>query len=155
MSRKKFPASLPRRRYWSDEVGGCTSCPECGGALEREQHPYVAATRRHGELDVHVIGNDAGHFCGRCPVVVIDREEFGPFIAIATRGLDDVRYAVMGIVDLDAVPEDKRNLPFDDDTNPLPLVPFTNLRGGRPPARPKKTHKQKGKGKRRKKRKRR
>ena len=60
MSRKRFPASLPRRMYWSDEVGGCASCPECGGGLEREQHTYVAATRRHGDTDMHVIGNDAG-----------------------------------------------------------------------------------------------
>ena len=155
MSRKRFPASLPRRMYWSDEVGGCASCPECGGGLEREQHTYVAATRRHGGTDMHVIGNDDGHFCGRCPVVVLDRGAFEDLLAVATRGSDGVRYAVMGIVDIDAVPEDKRSLPFDDNTNPLPLVEFANLAGGPPPARPKKTHKRRAERKRRRKRKRR
>ena len=155
MSRKRFPASLPRRVYWSDRVGGCASCPDCGGALEAESHVYVMATRRKGDFDFHVVGNDAGHFCGRCPVVVLDRDEFGRFVAIATRGRDGVRYVVMGIVDLDALPEDKRSVPFDDEANPIPLVKFTNFGERKPPARPKKAHKPRTKGKRRKKRKRR
>ena len=155
MSRKRFPASLPRRVYWSDAVGGCASCPECGGALEVESHVYVLGTRRYGDVDVHMAGNDAGHFCGRCPVVVLDRGEFERFVGIVTRGSDHVRYLVMGIVDLDAVPEDKRGTPFDDETNPIPLVKFTNLGQRKPPARPKKTPKRRGKRKRRKRRKRR
>ncbi len=39
---------------------------------------------------------------------------------------------VMGIIDLDAVPEDRKGLPFDDDTNPVPLVQFTNVGGKKP-----------------------
>jgi hypothetical protein len=33
----------------------------------------------------------------------------------------------MGIVDLEAVPEEKKDIPFDEEDNPLPLVEFTNL----------------------------
>ena len=127
MSRHKFPASLPRNMYWSDAVRGCGTCPDCHAALECEQHTYVLATRRAGEFGAHVVGNRAGHFCGSCPVVVLDRDEFERFVFLSVGDADGVDYAIMGIVDLDAVPPDKRNLPFDDDTNPIPLVMFTNM----------------------------
>ena len=36
------------------------------------------------------------------------------------------KFTVAGIVDLDSIPEDKRNKPLGDDDNPIPLVSFTN-----------------------------
>ncbi len=36
-------------------------------------------------------------------------------------------FVVMGIVDLDAVPEEKRDLPLGEEDNPIPLVEFTNV----------------------------
>ena len=113
--------------YWSDAVGGCSSCPDCRGPLESERHIYVMATRRAGDIDVNLVGNTAGHFCANCPVVVLDRDEFERFVFLAAGEADGVDYTVMGIVDLDAVPLDKRSCPFDDETNPVPLVEFTNL----------------------------
>lgn len=83
---------------------------------------------------MHGVGNRAGHFCGNCPVVVLDREEFERFVSLAVGDADGVDYAVMGIVHLDAVPPDKRNLPFDDDTNPIPLVEFIDVRERKPSA---------------------
>ena len=135
MSRHRFPASLPRKMYWSDEVREYASCPDCGTALESEQHTYMVVTRRSGDMEFHMVGNTAGHFCADCPVVVLDRIEFERFVALAARRTDDVDYVVMGTVDLDAVPEDKRSLRFDDDTNPVPLVEFTNVGGEKPSAR--------------------
>ena len=129
MSRYRFPGSLPRKMYWSDEVGGHASCPDCGAPLGPEHHTYMMVTRRSGDMDFHMVGNTAGHFCGKCPLVVLDRDEFERFVALAARTTDGVDFVVMGIVDLDAVPEDKRSLPFDDDTNPVPLVQFTNVGG--------------------------
>lgn len=130
MSRHKFPASLPRKLHWSDEIGGYASCPDCGAPLEAEHHAYVLVTRRGGDMDFHLVGNAAGHFCEKCPLVVLDRERFEDFVALAVGPEDRVKYVVMGIVDFEAVPEDKKSLPFDDDTNPVPLVEFTNV-GGR------------------------
>ncbi|MCD6289568.1 MAG: hypothetical protein J7M34_03625 [Anaerolineae bacterium] len=34
---------------------------------------------------------------------------------------------IAGIVDLDAIPEEKRYLPLGDEDNPIPLVEFTNV----------------------------
>lgn len=127
MSRYKFHPSLPRKMYWSDEVGGYLLCPDCGNRLESERHTYVMATRQYSDIDLHIVGNDAGHFCSKCPVVVLDRREFEQFAVLAIQQTNNADFVVLGLVDLDAVPEEKRSLPFDDDTNPIPLVQFTNL----------------------------
>jgi len=77
-----------------------------------------------------MVGNTAGHFCEKCPLVVLDREEFkrlAMIAAVAAVATDSVEFVVLGIVDLDAVPEEKRGHPFDDDKNPVPLVRFTNV----------------------------
>lgn len=127
MNEHKFPASRPRKLYWSDEVGGCASCPDCDAPLEAAWQTYMMVTRQGGETDAHMVGNTAGHFCSQCPVVVFDRDEFERFLTLSVDEQSAINYTVLGIVDLDAVPEDKRDRPFDD-TNPIPLVEFTNLR---------------------------
>jgi len=133
MSRYTFPESVPRKMYWSDAVAGSSVCPDCRTPLESERHTYVMATRRAGNFEAYLVGNTAGHFCSNCPVVVLDRDEFQRFVSSAVGDVDGVHYAVMGIVDFDSVPPDKRNTPFDDDTNPVPLVEFSNL-GKRKPS---------------------
>ena len=37
---------------------------------------YVMAVRERGDVQPFVVGNDAGYFCGRCPVVVLDYDTF-------------------------------------------------------------------------------
>ena len=135
MSGGKFSPSIPRRMYWSDDVGGCASCPECAKSLESDPQAYVAVTRRRGEMDFHMVGNSAGHFCADCPVVVLDREEFDDDVYLAVGDADGVDYSVMGIFDRQAVPKDKQGLPFDDATNPIPLVGFTNTKADKPSAK--------------------
>jgi len=152
MIRYRFPGSVPRKMYWSDAVAGCSVCPDCGTPLESEHHTYLMATRRAGNFDAHLVGNTAGHFCSNCPVVVLGRGEFERFAFSAAGDVSGVDYAVMGIVDLDSVPPDKQNIPFDDDTNPVPLVEFSNLGRRKPSAssrrgrRPDKKRKGKRKG---------
>lgn len=129
MPRYKFPPSVPRKMYWSERAADHMYCPDCGGPLQREQHSYVLATKHRGHTEFFIAGTDDGYFCARCPVVVLDREGFARFAAIGVRSADDLKFVVLGIVDLEAVPEDKRHLPFDEKTNPVPLVRFTNVPG--------------------------
>ncbi|HIJ73481.1 MAG TPA: hypothetical protein HPP83_05195 [Candidatus Hydrogenedentes bacterium] len=154
MSRYRFPASLPRKMYWSDEVNGCAVCPDCGAPLESEHHTYVIATRTDGYTDSYLIGNDGGHFCGECPVVVLDHDQFERFAAMAAGTAKGVDYIVMGLVDLGAVPEDKRKVPLGDDANPLPLVKFANFGEKKPQAKStsKNANKRKRKNRKRKRR---
>ena len=36
-------------------------------------------------------------------------------------------FAVLGVVDLEAMPPGKEDIPLGDDDNPIPLVQFTNI----------------------------
>jgi len=137
--------------YWSDEVNGYAACPDCGGPLESEHHTYLIATRTGGNMDSYLIGNDGGHFCAECPVVVLERDQFEEGAVLAAGKVNGVKYLVAGIVDLDAAPEDKRNVPLGDDANPIPLVKFTNI-GEKEPSRNKNADKRKRKQRKKKRR---
>ena len=137
---KKFSASVPRKMFWSTDVGGTSVCPECGARLTQEYHSYMMAVRHHGDVQPFAVGNDCGYFCPACPTVVLDHDEFGRFASLAAR-LPKGDFVVLGLIDLDAIPPDKANVPLGEDDNPIPLVKFTNVSRSEPEprARPDKT----------------
>ena len=150
---KRFPASLPRKMCWSEDVGGSTQCPKCGRNLEKAQHTYVLAVRENGEIHPFIIGTDKGHFCEVCPIVVLDENEFADLAMLGLGRESPGDFTVLGIVDLDAVPKEKRSAAFDDDDNPIPLVHFTNHRDKTPATKAKTKRRAKRKsGRRRRKR---
>lgn len=116
--------------FWSDKLVNKKKCPLCHSTLENEYHHYIMAIRNGNETTTLATGNDSGAFCPECPVVVLDRKGFERVIGgIAEESPDwgisgAVSYVVIGIVDMDAVPEDKSHLPMGGDDNPLPLVEF-------------------------------
>jgi hypothetical protein len=130
---ERFAASVPREMFWSTDVGGTSTCPRCRSRLESERHTYVLATRERGDTAMFIAGNDAGHFCPNCATVVLDREAFAELASVAARARK-CEFTVLGLVDLDAVPEEKSGIPLGDDDNPIPLVQFTNLHRPKPEA---------------------
>jgi len=133
MAGSRFSASVPRRQYWSDEVGGHSFCPECGRRLVTDRHAYVLLIRRQDQDEFHLTNLFSGYFCADCPVVVLDREDFVSIARALTLVEPAEAWAALGFADLDAVPRDKRNEPFGDD-NPLPLIEFLDCPP--PPASP-------------------
>jgi hypothetical protein len=85
--------------------------------------------------DSFFMGNDAGWFCACCPTLVINPEEVQEFLSFSLPHWDvGTEFAVAGIVNVDAVPEEKRSLPLGGDDNPVPLVRFTSVSHQREPA---------------------
>ena len=123
---KRFPASIPRSMYWSNDIGGTSRCPQCGGPLTGEQHTYVLSIREGDETMMSLAGNDGGHFCEVCPTVVLDSEVFARFAMLGLGRASAGELTVPGIVDLSAIPEDKKSIPLGEDDNPIPLVEFSN-----------------------------
>jgi len=126
---KKIDVSVPRRMFWSDKLVNKKKCPLCHSTLENEYQTYVMVTRSGGETTPFITGNESGAFCPECPVVVLDRKGFEQAIEAMAEKPDwgisgTVQFAVMGIVNIEAVPEDKRHIPLGDDDNPIPLVAF-------------------------------
>ncbi|MFH0825523.1 MAG: hypothetical protein V2B18_22440 [Pseudomonadota bacterium] len=126
---KRIDAAIPKRMYWSDRVEGSSRCPKCRSKLEHHFQVYAMAVRDEYDVYSYVVGNTAGYFCLECPTVVLDREEFTDFAVTTVGSNPRAQFAVLGIVNLDAVPEEKKSEPFDEDDNPLPLVKFINYSG--------------------------
>ncbi len=120
--------SLPRECWLDHSPMGTTACPRCHAGLVRTHQTYCVATKEHDQLqDPFIIGSDFGSFCPQCPTIVIDVAQVGDLLSLGHSSWDiGSSFLVLGQVDLEAIPEDKRNLPFDDD-NPLPLVSFTGI----------------------------
>ena len=94
----------------------------------------VATRRGRTATDSFMMGSDFGWFCGACPTVVINPQEVAKFLSFGKPDWDTgSEFAVMGVIDLDAVPPDKANLPLGDDDNPIPLVQFTHVAGAATP----------------------
>jgi hypothetical protein len=102
--------------------------------MVRSFQSYVIATRRGRAItDSFIIGNNAGWFCPHCPTVVIDKAEIERLLVLGQpQGDAGQEFAVLGLVNLAAIPLDKQHVPMGDDDNPIPLVEFTV--GSRPPA---------------------
>ncbi|MDJ0764251.1 MAG: hypothetical protein QNJ97_14810 [Myxococcota bacterium] len=121
---QKYPASVPRTMYWSNEVGGTLVCPRCGELLESERHTYLIGIRNSdGETGTSMVGGEGGYFCPDCPTIVLNHKQFEDYVALAADGPASA-FTAIGAVDLDAVPEERSHLPLGEDENPIPVVEF-------------------------------
>lgn len=95
--------------------------------LHKSRQTYLVTTRRGRRIaDSFIMGSDFGWFCDNCPAIVINSAEVNKMIGHGLPHWDTgEEFAVAGIVNLDAVPDDKRDIPLGDDDNPIPLVEFT------------------------------
>jgi len=135
----QIDVTVPREciyQQFKDQPG---PCPRCGEPLHQSPQTYVVVTRRGHEIaDSLIIGSDFGWFCNRCPTVVINPEVVSRMLQHQLPRWDvGSEFAVAGIVDLDAIPEEKRHLPLGDEDNPIPLIEFANI-SRKPATRPEK-----------------
>jgi hypothetical protein len=101
-------------------------CPRCGGELVQQYASYLIATRNQSkQADSFMIGSDAGWFCRTCPTIVINRQQIGQTLSYGGGRWNVGReFTILGLVNLDAVPPEKRHLPLGEADNPIPLVEF-------------------------------
>lgn len=121
--KNKFDLSTPRRRYYSEDCG-LTSCPECGLPLIEDSCTVIIVAKSdtdEGELMSNMTGS---HFCEFCPVVVFDSDKVEQAARLGIRGDTNLRYLIGGIVNFNAIPQEKRHLEIGINGNPVPLVRF-------------------------------
>lgn len=134
-------ASVPRICYYRTFSGHPGACPRCGGTLRESYQTYLVATRR-GRRDTgeFMMGSDdVGWYCTACPAVVVNLDEMGEMLQHAMARWDTgSEFAILGLVDLQAVPPAKQHLPLGGDDNPIPFVEFTfpEAAPGPQPSRP-------------------
>ena len=123
---KPFDIQREREAIYRNFSGQPGPCPRCGGKLKQRHHMYLVATRtsKH-DSDSFMMGSDFGWFCEICPTVVINAPEVSKMLSFQKPGWKvGSEFAVLGLIDLAAVPADKRHLPLGGDDNPIPLVAF-------------------------------
>lgn len=115
--------SLPRRRYYSDDFT-LTICPECGSDLIEEDCTILLCAKSDTDEGEFMTSLSGSHFCIKCPVVVFDSAKIERAATAGIRGSNNLRYIVSGIIDLDAMPDNKKHVEIGCDENPVPLVHF-------------------------------
>ena len=122
--------SIPRECIYKQFEEQPGPCPRCGGSLQSHSAGYLVITKREEEItdDFIIGGGDIGWFCPRCPTVVINPEKVREFLMHPLPHWDvGEKFVLAGIIDMDAIPEEKQDLPLGGDDNPIPLVEFTNV----------------------------
>ena len=120
---EKIDLSVPRRKYFSDKCN-LTTCPECGSLLIVKGCPIILYVQSETDTAEFMTNLTGSHFCKTCPVVVFDSDLVEQAAIVGIREDKKLRYAIEGIVDLEAIPENKRHLEIGIDENPVPLVHF-------------------------------
>ncbi|HID51319.1 MAG TPA: hypothetical protein EYP41_04675 [Anaerolineae bacterium] len=124
---EKIDKSIPRKMFDIETTEPPDVCPQCGAPLAQETGPYLVATRRGRRLtDEFVLSGSFGYLCPECPTAVIHLPELSDMlygVPLKPGWEAGPEFAVIGLIDLDAVPPDKTDVPI---TNMIPqlLVPF-------------------------------
>jgi hypothetical protein len=120
--------TIERKAIYKTFTGNPGSCPQCGGKLQNSYQSYMVATRTNGKMaDSFMIGGDYGWFCASCPTVVLDKKELGKMLSFSMPGWKvGNEIIVLGLVNLDAVPEKNKHLRLGEPGNPIPLVRFSS-----------------------------
>jgi hypothetical protein len=126
MSDQAIDLSVPRECFYRDFGSDPGACPRCGGELVQQYASYLIATRNQGkQADTFMIGSDAGWFCRTCPTIVINGRKIGQMLSYGGGRWNVGReFTILGLVNMDAVPPEKRHLPLGEADNPIPLVEF-------------------------------
>ena len=121
--KKEIDLSFRRRMYYR-MASEAKICPECNSELIEEGCTILLVVKSTTDTGEFMTNMNGSHFCPTCPVVVFDKEKVEQAAALAFRGEKNIQYRIEGIVDLDAIPEEKKHLGIGTEENPVPLVLF-------------------------------
>jgi hypothetical protein len=119
---------IERKAIYKTFTGNPGPCPQCGRELKKSYQSYMVATRTGSRMaDSFMIGGDFGWFCAACPTVVLDKKELGKMLSFSMPGWKvGNEIIVLGLVNLDAVPEKNKPMRLGEPGNPIPLVRFSS-----------------------------
>jgi uncharacterized protein YecA (UPF0149 family) len=123
MDMSKIDISKPKRCYY-DINNELEHCPECNLELIIQNTSIVLNALSKSDAAEFVTNVNGSRFCEKCPVVVFDKSKLEYAAKSGLYNTENLSFSVSGIVDLEAVPKNKRDKELGTDDNPLPLVAF-------------------------------
>ncbi|MCB8943411.1 MAG: hypothetical protein H6658_06625 [Ardenticatenaceae bacterium] len=123
----KIDKSIERKMFYHEAEVPPDVCPQCGQALVQDFGPYQVATRSGRRLtDEFMMSGDFGYLCAGCATAVIHLPQLADMLyGVPTKPgwKAGPEFAVLGLVNLDAVPPEQAHVPMDE-WDPYPLVLF-------------------------------
>ncbi len=120
---KDIDIAIERRQYYDDDFN-VEGCPECGEVLIAKGCTVMLAVRSESDEAEFMTNAVGSTFCQNCPIVVFDRERVEMAAKLGIKAKEKMMYSVIGFVNLDAVPESKRQMELGTDENPIPFISF-------------------------------
>ena len=118
---------LRRKMFFHEMDTPPENCPRCSQRLVQDSGPYQIATRSGRRLtDEFMMSGDFGYLCPGCATAVIHINKLADMLyglPMKPGWQAGPEFTVLGLVDLDAIPPDQGNVPFDQ-LDPYPLVLF-------------------------------
>ena len=119
--------TIERMAIFRSEEKDLENCPRCGQRLLQDSGPYQVATfDGQRPADEFAANGDFGYLCTGCETAVIYLPALAEMLHVVYQkpGWDVGQgCAVMGLIDLDAIPPDQEDIPLDE-LDPYPLVRF-------------------------------
>jgi len=116
---------IPRKKYIQSKEE-IANCPDCDEVLVAEKSTIMLYGKSDIDEGQFMSNLSGGHFCHNCPVVVFEQETIERAITAGLRIKNKFKYDILGLIDLDKVPEEKKHLELGIDENPIPIVQFLN-----------------------------
>ncbi len=121
--KNKFDLSISRRKYFSNDCG-LINCPECNSKLIEDSCTVLLSAKSDTDEGDFLSNLTGSHFCSNCRVIVFDSEKTDKAARLGMKGVKNLIYEILGIIDFNAIPQEKRHLELGIDENPIPLVHF-------------------------------
>lgn len=122
-----LPVAIPRYAHVRHFDGSAGQCPRCKGPLSQAQATVLLLARRRpddDETQAYVMsGQDVALFCPACPTAVLREQSIEERLERLYADSNKASYALLGLIDLDAIPTDQKHLPLNE-VDPLPLRHF-------------------------------
>ena len=105
-------------------------CPRCGNVLRQDYLTYLITAHRDGRLQNGFIApENFGWLCPSCPTIVVNSDKVSEMIGLRVAPWEaGTEFAIVGIVDVDAVPVEKWTQ-LGRDARALPLIEFSHISG--------------------------
>ena len=101
-----------------------TSCPECR-SLTKDNCTVIIAAKSDTDEGEFMSNLTGSHFCKSCPVVDFDSVKIEQAARLGIKEDKNLRYLIAGIVNFNAISEEKRHLEIGIESNSVHFFTFT------------------------------
>lgn len=119
---------IPRVLYFKAFGSNPGSCPRCRSKVDNQDALYAIIVHNGSEETLMVMNANLGWFCSDCPTMFMNPDKLHGALRYNLEQQNEYfeGFVPLGLVDPDELPENPEE--ENDEDEPLPVIPFTDLR---------------------------